>query len=238
MTDLTQCFAQVVYEGNGATHSYSIPFPYLNRDHIHVLSNGTELAVDDDYEFTSDSVVNLFVTPISGTSTIIARVTPRDDLIDRLTAPSTVSANELNLIFTQLLYLVQEALCPPLDDWVVDYFITMYGSRNFQDGDVLGPVPLSRPVHIASSMEASYAKALVPPTDRAHVFYIMKKHLNADPVNVGSLSIAQTTGVGTWTVPDSIDLVAGDMLYLQTHTVGADIDQVGATIRAARTDIV
>lgn len=226
----TNCFAQVLYESDGVNKAYAVPFPYLRKEHVKVFVAGAEVAAAD-FSWTSPSVIDIDTQPPLAAQVIIVRQTPRSSLIDTLTAPSTLSAREQNLIFTQLLYLVQEALCPSLEDYLVDFFITLYGVRNFEEGDILGPVPIARPMRIPAGAVASQVACLdLPLTD--HVF-----RLKVNDVIKGTLTIS-SLGVFTWSVATAIDLVEGDVLWLETFTVGGSIDNVGVTIRAARTDIL
>jgi hypothetical protein len=98
---------------DGVTATFSVGFPFLDRTHVQVFTTpagGTiAVAYTGVVTFVSDALVSLNPIPANGVLVSVRRATPNTGLVITLTAPSTFSAAENNLVFTQLLYLAQEA---------------------------------------------------------------------------------------------------------------------------------
>ena len=124
-----EMYSVVSYTGNGALKEFSVPFPYLYREDIHVyfISNDedgnevrTELKVYPlvqstlppatfDIYFLSDSILKFVTAPAEGQIIEIRRITNRLEPEVMFNNSSVLTEEDLNLISTQLLYIVQEA---------------------------------------------------------------------------------------------------------------------------------
>jgi len=94
-----------------------VPFPYINRSHVHVLVDGVELLSGSQYEWLTDGVVQLKTPPaaaIPGATTptpqvcTVRRITPEDDQIVQWRNGSYLISGDLNISDRQWLYLIQE----------------------------------------------------------------------------------------------------------------------------------
>jgi hypothetical protein len=105
------------YTGDGTAKNFSVPFPYLQRDHVHVYLDGKELKDGTDYNWTSGTQIQLTVAPqapVAGTTPkpaevlTVRRITPEDDQIVQWRDGSYIIADDLNESDRQWLYLIQE----------------------------------------------------------------------------------------------------------------------------------
>jgi hypothetical protein len=104
------------YAGNGAAKDFSVPFPYLEKAHVHVylgfnLLDGTftsELAETSGFTWTSGTVVRTVTAPATGTTLTVIRQTPNgQQLVEWVDGSNLISA-DLNTSDKQNLYVVQE----------------------------------------------------------------------------------------------------------------------------------
>lgn len=234
---------------DGATDTFPISFPYLAEDHVFVFTKAPGEAAltqyTEGFTFTSPSMIQLNTTPANGTVVSRRRVTPNDDLLAFLEAPSTVSDEELNLVHTQLLYLIQENLDASLglaDEGILDiltnlrftYDIILSGPAQFEGGDVIGPVPVTEAISIAIDAAGSeFAGPLVRPVSD-HVITVYKA--DADGSNETALGTVTITpaGVVTPDFPAISTLAKGNIIYGKTTTAGNGMFNFGMTIRAFR----
>jgi len=111
-------FAQFTATGNGSTKQFSIPFPYVKKDHIVVALNNV---VNTNFTFVNDTTIE-FNTISSATSTQetsgapkngvgieITRDTPLTTALVDFVDGSTLTAGDLDTAVLQLLYGIQEA---------------------------------------------------------------------------------------------------------------------------------
>jgi len=111
-------FAQFTATGNGSTKQFSIPFPYVKKDHIVVALNNVTVT---GFSFINDTTIE-FDTISSATSTQetsgapktgvvieIERDTPLTGALVDFVDGSTLTAGDLDTAVLQLLYGIQEA---------------------------------------------------------------------------------------------------------------------------------
>jgi hypothetical protein len=105
------------YQGDGAAKDFSVPFPYLDRAHVHLFLDSKELKDGTDYSWTSGTQLKLNVAPqaaVAGTPPVpaqvltVRRITPEDDQIVQWKDGSYIIADDLNESDKQWLYLIQE----------------------------------------------------------------------------------------------------------------------------------
>lgn len=96
-------YATVNYVGNGSTVQYAVPFPYINRSHVHAYVNGAAIT----FTWVNAALVQLSATPANGATVRIRRETPVTPLTT-FVAGSTLSEPDLNRTLLQSLYIVQE----------------------------------------------------------------------------------------------------------------------------------
>jgi len=111
-------FALFTATGNGSTKQFSIPFPYVKKDHIVVALNNV---ANTNFTFINDTTIE-FDTLSSATSTQeasgapktgvgieISRDTPLTNALVDFVDGSTLTAGDLDTAVLQLLYGIQEA---------------------------------------------------------------------------------------------------------------------------------
>ena len=111
-------FAQFTATGNGSTKQFTIPFPYVKKDHIVVALNNV---ANTNFSFINDTTIE-FDTLSSATSTQetsgapktgvgieITRDTPLTNALVDFVDGSTLTAGDLDTAVLQLLYGIQEA---------------------------------------------------------------------------------------------------------------------------------
>lgn len=104
------------YAGNGATSTFSVPFPYLLKAHVHLylgynILTGTfasELADGIGFAWTSGTQVQCTTAPAAGQTLTVIRQTPSElRLVDWQDGSNLISA-DLDTADLQNLYVVQE----------------------------------------------------------------------------------------------------------------------------------
>jgi hypothetical protein len=105
------------YTGDGTAKTFSVPFPYLDRVHVHLYLDSKELTVGTDYTWTSGTQVQLTTAPQAAVPgavptpaqlLTVRRITPEDDQIVQWRDGSYIIQADLNESDRQWLYLIQE----------------------------------------------------------------------------------------------------------------------------------
>ena len=105
------------YVGDGLAKTFSVPFPYLTRAHVHLYLNSKELVDGTDYTWTSGTQLQLTTAPqaaVPGAVPVpaevltVRRLTPEDDQIVQWKDGSYIIQDDLNESDRQWLYLIQE----------------------------------------------------------------------------------------------------------------------------------
>ena len=105
------------YTGDGSAKTFSVPFPYLARAHVHLYLNSKELVDGTDYTWTSGTQLQLTTAPqaaVPGAVPVpaevltVRRITPEDDQIVQWKDGSYIIQHDLNESDRQWLYLIQE----------------------------------------------------------------------------------------------------------------------------------
>lgn len=94
--------ARIDYQGDGATSSFSVPFEYIEQDHIEVTVDG----VPTTYSWSSSQVVT--VTPAPTGLVRVERKTPNAERMVDFEDGSVLGEEDLDLMNEQLFYVVQE----------------------------------------------------------------------------------------------------------------------------------
>lgn len=245
-------FSIISYTGDGSTDSFSVPFPYIEQEHVIV-------SVDDQavgYEFTSTNQITFADAPPDASQVIIQRRTPADGLIALIQGRSTLKSSELNLIYTQLLYIIQEttdiadsvggntvevaaalaqmnAILAQVETIgsAIAYQYDLVVSVPFTpaNGSTIMLAPMVRDLLIEQSATGSLATAGVAPTTDA----IISIQKNGSEVGTITFLAGQTTG--TFAVPSEVTLVAGDEVSLVTTSNGQSLNNLGITLTLRRT---
>ena len=96
------------YTGDGTTVLFSVTFPYIEAADVEVLVNDVSKTYLTDWNFSTESVVQITPAPPSGQSVVIQRNTAEGQLKATFFPGSAIRARDLNNNFTQSLYVVQE----------------------------------------------------------------------------------------------------------------------------------
>jgi hypothetical protein len=97
--------SRVYYTGDGTISTWSIPFSYIEKSHVHVYLNGVETT-----DFTWITTNSISITPLSGVTLCIKRETPSDERLVEFQNASLTNSNDFNLEGNQEFYINQEAL--------------------------------------------------------------------------------------------------------------------------------
>jgi hypothetical protein len=97
---------QNTYTGNGSTVLYSFTFPYLETTDIKVSLNGT---VTTAYTLANATTIQFTTAPANGAAIRIYRQTDDSGLQSTFYPGSAIRSSDLNVNFTQNLYVTQES---------------------------------------------------------------------------------------------------------------------------------
>ena len=98
-------FSYVTYESDGSTKEYSIPFEYLDKDHVHVSANNEEKS----FTWINDGLISLDFVPSSGTFIVIYRETPIDELYVDFQDTAYLTEDDLEQSTKHTLMALQES---------------------------------------------------------------------------------------------------------------------------------
>lgn len=101
---MPEIITKSVLTGDGITSSYTIPFDYLSRSHVHITVDGEA----EEYEYTSAKAITFAAPPPKGSVIIIERQTPYDEPWISWTDGTVMIANDLNAQQLQSLFVLQE----------------------------------------------------------------------------------------------------------------------------------
>lgn len=108
---------KVTYAGDGSTTRYTIPFPYLLRDHVQVSVSGTVQTQNLTWRFFSDTEIEFFNAPVADAPVEIRRVTDRTTRLVDFENGAVLTEEELDLAHKQHFYIGQE-LQEEFDQWL------------------------------------------------------------------------------------------------------------------------
>lgn len=99
----------VTYTASGAQTNYSVPFPFISRDHVKVFVNTIELLTPTWWTWVSDSQIAFRDPPAASSAIKIQRVTPGDARLVDFQNGAVLTEADLDLSANQNFYLAQEA---------------------------------------------------------------------------------------------------------------------------------
>ncbi len=97
-------YSYAVYTGNGATTQFTVPFPYIRREHVVVSVDYVSTA----FTWVSNSTVQVSPAPANATRVEVRRVTPVNNPLVDFTDGSTLVAADLDTNALQQTYINQE----------------------------------------------------------------------------------------------------------------------------------
>lgn len=98
-------FSYVKYTGDGSTATFSVPFRYLERNHVTAKVNNVRVGM----AWLSNGSVRLNSTPADGTEVVIRRNTPNTLPLVDFTDGATLTEKDLDLLAMQAIFVNQEA---------------------------------------------------------------------------------------------------------------------------------
>lgn len=108
-------YSYVTYTGDGNTRQYTVPFPFINRDFVHIFlkaegeTEEKEIS-QDSIEWLTDASINLpLPAPTAGTRITIRRKTEKESPLVDFRNGSVLDEADLDLQVLQLLHICQEA---------------------------------------------------------------------------------------------------------------------------------
>lgn len=103
-------YSHAIYVGNGSTNIFTIPFPYINRDYVHVTVDDVEQVDGDNatIEWLTDASIRIMPTPASGATVFIYRDTTKEEALVDFRDGSVLNEENLDTEVTQLLHIAQE----------------------------------------------------------------------------------------------------------------------------------
>lgn len=103
-------FARVYYTGDGETTNFAIPFPYIKKDHLHVLvKNRGELSYAvTTWSLNSASIIAITTAPTLEASVLIYRETPKETRIVQYSDNSYLTMADMDMDSTQHFFVMQE----------------------------------------------------------------------------------------------------------------------------------
>ena len=97
-------YSYAVYTGNGATTQFTVPFPYIRREHVVVSVNYVSTA----FTWINNTTVEVSPAPANATRVEVRRVTPVNNPLVDFTDGSTLVAADLDTNALQQTYINQE----------------------------------------------------------------------------------------------------------------------------------
>ena len=102
---MTEYYSRVDYIYTGGDTVFSIPFSYIDKEHIKVFVNDEEIS---DYNYLTDSQIQITKTILSGDSVAITRTTSINERMVVFSDTSILSEKNQNLSAQQTFNIVQE----------------------------------------------------------------------------------------------------------------------------------
>lgn len=105
----------IIYEGDGTTVDFTVPFDYLKKTFVKVILNNADLKGGDygdtsvDYYFLDDTTVRLKTAPASGSELTIRRYTSATDRVVTFKDASILKATDLDTSQLQAFHIAEEA---------------------------------------------------------------------------------------------------------------------------------
>jgi hypothetical protein len=119
----------ILYNGNGATTDFTVPFGYFEEAHVAIEVNGAAVAST----WVSPTLIRATVAPAVGTGNVkVKRTTPKARMVD-FTDGAGLTADDLNTQALQAQYIAEEQEDAYLGNSLTNLSVT---TGNLQDGAV------------------------------------------------------------------------------------------------------
>lgn len=230
---------------DGLTNTITVPYDFIDRAHNVVSLNDVALS-SEDFVWTSDGLITLDATPGAGVVGRVQRATPIDDLLAIVNSPGTLKGANLNLLYTQLQYCIQEALDAGL---LIDaaellplllnllqraryaYSIEWFIPERFAINQVEAAHIFGENVQLLEDLPlSSFWCQMADPSDltQNHVFGLRKvaAGVAGNGSQIGTITVAAPSGEVTAVFENNVQFNAGDRLLLVTNQDGNVTDMV------------
>jgi hypothetical protein len=104
------------YTGDGSTTQFTVPFPFISRDHVSALVNGSAVP----FVWLNDSLIALTAAPAAAAKVVIQRSTSRGTRLVDFQDAQILTEEQLDTSSLQSFYLAQEAFDASASVTVVD----------------------------------------------------------------------------------------------------------------------
>lgn len=101
-------YSYVTYTGDGSTQIYTVPFPFIKQEDIHVFLDAEEVPAER-IEWLSEASIKLDAPPEQGAVIRIRRDTDKEEAVVDFHDGSVLSEEDLDQNTRQLLFIAQEA---------------------------------------------------------------------------------------------------------------------------------
>lgn len=101
-------YSYVTYTGDGSTQIYTVPFPFIKQEDIHVFLDAEEVPAER-IEWLSESSIKFDMPPEQGAVIRIRRDTDKEEAVVDFHDGSVLSEEDLDQNTRQLLFVAQEA---------------------------------------------------------------------------------------------------------------------------------
>ena len=101
-------YSYVTYTGDGSTQIYTVPFPFIKQEDIHVFLDAEEVPAER-IEWLSEASIKFDTPPEQGTVIRIRRDTDKEEAVVDFHDGSVLSEEDLDQNTRQLLFIAQEA---------------------------------------------------------------------------------------------------------------------------------
>lgn len=226
------------YVGDGSTKSFSVPFPYLDKAHVHVRLGDDRMP---SFTFTGDAMVSLAVPPAPGEQVRVFRSTPKAIPAVTFHNDQAVDVEHFNDAIRQALYVAQELedlngsviyqyeMAVQTGSWWYDVSATVPYTP--LKGEYVLVMPTVRQLAIPAGFAGSFAFATTSPTDRTQVFTILR-----DTVAIGALTFPAGSSTGTFS-GGGVTLPVGSVLRIMLASeADSAFRDFGITIRTTSSD--
>lgn len=146
-------YSYAVYTGNGATTQYTVPFPYLRKEHVVASVD----YVSASFTWVNNSTIQLTATPGNGTRVEVRRVTPVNNPLVDFADGSALVAADLDTNALQQTYINQEQ-----DDQLKDTIFV--NAQGLLDADGQRITNVGNPVNAQDATTKTYVDNFVSQT--------------------------------------------------------------------------
>jgi len=125
------------YIGDGTTHQFAVPFPYIDKSHVHLYIDGVE---DTTFTWITSGTIQATTIPAYGSLVIVRRETPSDERLVDFTDTSMLQEETLDRDSQQNFFNMQELADFDENKLAYDPLIPGYDAQSRRIVNVANPV--------------------------------------------------------------------------------------------------